>query len=74
MKFSLENYDIEKKIQTNQINVGIQIIFLLQSSAPNFNLNFNLGLGLVLVLLNPATHPPPPTQPPADRESMILTN
>ena len=29
MRFSFENYDIEKKIQTNQINVGIQIIFLL---------------------------------------------
>ena len=57
--------------------------YLLQSSAPNFKSNFNLGLGLVLFLLNPATHPPnphpttpthPTTQPPADRESMILTN
>ena len=45
--------------------------YLLQSSAPNFKSNFNLGLGLVLFLLNPATQP---TQPPADRESMILTN
>ena len=26
---SLENYDIEKKNQTTQIHVGIQIIFLL---------------------------------------------
>ena len=30
MRFSFENYDIEKKIQTNQINVGIQIFFLLE--------------------------------------------
>ena len=40
--------------------------------SPNFESSFNWGLGLVLILINSAIHQP--TQPPpADRESMILT-